>query len=1347
VDAGVTLNLDGATDAGPTLTQNDGVLLANGTVLLHGGFLDFEGGAITGAFTVDGAQIYTDPGVTETSQIRVVGAGNLLLDNGSASTTLLVQGDDSYNQGVLNVAPDATNAGTIQLDSASGYWGSLLVLQDMLDNLPGGSILVTPGAGGGRSIVGDIDNEGLLQVASGEAVTINGASDAGPTFIQDGGLIQADGQLILDGGLFDFESGDVAGQFLVYNAQIYVGPDATEPATVYVVGADDTLLGNEGPSVTLQVQGDNGFGQGVLTAAAGAVNAGSIVLDSTSNYFGSALAAPQTLLNASGGLIAVADDAGGSRSLIGDFINAGTVFVSPDQQLSLDGASGAGPTLIQSGGLIAAAGPLVQDGVLFDFESGGVLGSFLVHGAQIYVGPDVTAPNTIEVVGADNVLLDNASPATTLWLQGNDAYTAGVLTAAPGAFNAGTIDLASDSVYWGETLAAPDGLVNLSGGRIAVYGGGGPPALSGTLTNDGYLSLTGVGGLSIDVLINHGTVGVDATGTSLTPGMVSLSDASAAESRSGGSGGTVDAAADAPANDAANGVQLYLTRLTVGAWTNDGTIALDPGTQLQVAPDGSGRDTFTQAGGLVSADGEMIIDGGLFHFTGGALMGDFSVRNGWIRVDSTVTQPSAVNVVGHEGVLLDNASAVVVLRVQGGSPVGDGDAVLTAADSSTNSGTIVLESLDGVYHGYFHVAEGRFTNTASGTIQISLPPGDAGTNAGAGSITAGTQEGDGGAVTDTTGRPIVAAYQSALDTVQSAEADDGGDLSDSGLDDPTLMDAIMAGTAGVADGVIDVADLGGDYITSGIGVYLANPQEAAGVLANDGVMAISYETESSLTANLPALEVVSGAPPGLAQASPSGAAPFSPLVTGFSQAPAWNGGSSSSGGGGPSDTSTQDLVGSLYGLVQGMANPAGLADVAANYSGVLTQMGDLAWDLVNDAGAEVTLGLNALFGTPAYNPDQSSSFMQGVLTAGQHNQLWSYLGNTASSAVWNLASLPGRAYNAADTAWQTFQSTGSLTPLVQWAATYGVALDGLGTGALAVVEGGAGLLQAADAGAAEAEATGASAWAGAAEALGVPSSVMDFLADDCGAVDLDKFGLGGLPSEVTAELAAQKEVMQAVEVPLAPVEAAGAQLAEALQSAETTVEQTAAAADAADAGQLAQAEMAAAQDEAAAAETGGTPADTTAVAESLEEQTAAAQTPPAATGTQALLQQLTNQAVADLQANPGLAKGLMSQGSYNQLVNNTGLAAATFGKAVERQLAELVQQDPALNQIVTHTGLSQGPNGQFISSPDFTVNEGGVTTIYDVTTPGQVPAHVIRYGNQAVIYLNYTRPPGIVFPP
>ncbi len=448
VDADASVEIDGNGNDGPTLTQNDGVIEANGQLLLNGGLLDFEGGAVVGNFYAENAQLYVSPDVTDASLIHAVGNGDVLLDNASASSTILVQGDAGFNAGVLTVAADATNAGVIQLTSTSAYWGSVLAAPDMLDNTPTGQILVTAGAGGVRWLNGDLDNEGALSVDAGVELDVNGATDAGPTFIQDGGVIQANGRVVVNGGLFDFESGDVGGSFYVNGAQIYVSPDAVDPATVYVVGSGNTLLGNEGPAVTLQVQGDDAFNAGVLTAAAGAVNAGSIVLSSASATWGSVLAAPNTLLNAQGGLIAVAENgSGGTRSLAGDFINAGTIFVPAHQQLTLqdDSSDASGPTLIQEGGLIAANGAFFQVGGLFDFESGGVIGSFLVNGASIYVGPEVVEPNTIEVVGPNNTLLDNASAVTTLWVQGNDGYNAGVLTGAPGAFNAGTIALASVS--------------------------------------------------------------------------------------------------------------------------------------------------------------------------------------------------------------------------------------------------------------------------------------------------------------------------------------------------------------------------------------------------------------------------------------------------------------------------------------------------------------------------------------------------------------------------------------------------------------------------------------------------------------------------------------------------------------------------------------------------------------------------------------------------------------------------------------------------------------------------------------------------------------------------------------
>lgn len=132
--------------------------------------------------------------------------------------------------------------------------------------------------------------------------------------------------------------------------------------------------------------------------------------------------------------------------------------------------------------------------------------------------------------------------------------------------------------------------------------------------------------------------------------------------------------------------------------------------------------------------------------------------------------------------------------------------------------------------------------------------------------------------------------------------------------------------------------------------------------------------------------------------------------------------------------------------------------------------------------------------------------------------------------------------------------------------------------------------------------------------------------------------------------------------------------------------------------------------------------------------------------TRVILQRLTERSVAELQANPALARGLMSRGSYAHLRNNTRLANASFGKAVERLVARYVREDPVLAGRIRHTGLSRGPGGRFIPSPDFTADDRSGTRIFDITTPGEVPKHAKRYGNTPVEYLLYSRPPGIQFP-
>ena len=195
-------------------------------------------------------------------------------------------------------------------------------------------------------------------------------------------------------------------------------------------------------------------------------------------------------------------------------------------------------------------------------------------------------------------------------------------------------------------------------------------------------------------------------------------------------------------------------------------MAVDAGTEPEVSGDGSGRDTFTQAGGLVGVEGRMIIENGLFHLTGGGVWGtspSARAKFAW-GLGDTARRRSASSAAAP----CWTTPARHALGA-GGSPVGFGDATLTAAPDATNAGAIVLQSLDGVHNGYFRVPQGAFTNEPGGMIQVQLPPDDSGQ----GSITAGVLSDDGG-MGDTTGLPTLPQYQAALTQVQAATANGGG---------------------------------------------------------------------------------------------------------------------------------------------------------------------------------------------------------------------------------------------------------------------------------------------------------------------------------------------------------------------------------------------------------------------------------------------------------------------------------------------------------------------------------------------------------------------------------------------
>jgi hypothetical protein len=126
----------------------------------------------------------------------------------------------------------------------------------------------------------------------------------------------------------------------------------------------------------------------------------------------------------------------------------------------------------------------------------------------------------------------------------------------------------------------------------------------------------------------------------------------------------------------------------------------------------------------------------------------------------------------------------------------------------------------------------------------------------------------------------------------------------------------------------------------------------------------------------------------------------------------------------------------------------------------------------------------------------------------------------------------------------------------------------------------------------------------------------------------------------------------------------------------------------------------------------------------------------------AVMQTEVDKAVAQLRANPDLAKTLMTPGSYSHLVTGSGLAGASYGKAVERLVARNIRNDAHLNSMF---GYQSRP---FVSTPDFFGFDGQNMQMFDITTLGGVEKHMSRpYGPLTELILHPGLPADLKFNP
>lgn len=120
-----------------------------------------------------------------------------------------------------------------------------------------------------------------------------------------------------------------------------------------------------------------------------------------------------------------------------------------------------------------------------------------------------------------------------------------------------------------------------------------------------------------------------------------------------------------------------------------------------------------------------------------------------------------------------------------------------------------------------------------------------------------------------------------------------------------------------------------------------------------------------------------------------------------------------------------------------------------------------------------------------------------------------------------------------------------------------------------------------------------------------------------------------------------------------------------------------------------------------------------------------------------ILQNVTDQVNSRLATFPPLANTVLTQPELIAAQTKPFLNPMAYGNAVERLVAQDVAASPQLNLMFRHVG---GP-----SNPDFV----GFGLNFDITTPGQVAAHLARPGyGSGLNVITYQRPPGwTVTPP
>src|SRR5262249_44689732 len=145
----------------------------------------------------------------------------------------------------LTLSTDVTNHGTIRLESIDSSWNSnIAAAGHTLTNASDGTLQVNRGTAGGRTITGNLINQGTVAVTRG--ITLVSDVSGGATVRLAGGSVAPDASsaFLAQNGTVALDGGTLGGAVLLRSAALVIGTGSTATGTVTLQGGGNTLAGD-----------------------------------------------------------------------------------------------------------------------------------------------------------------------------------------------------------------------------------------------------------------------------------------------------------------------------------------------------------------------------------------------------------------------------------------------------------------------------------------------------------------------------------------------------------------------------------------------------------------------------------------------------------------------------------------------------------------------------------------------------------------------------------------------------------------------------------------------------------------------------------------------------------------------------------------------------------------------------------------------------------------------------------------------------------------------------------------------------------------------------------------------